>query len=159
MNGVDGVDRRQPSQTQNPRSLDRSVAAQHYRPDPRKRTLGGRHQIGIPAGFRSELVAGFLLELVAGFVGIRRLDQGYALSLAEEPAEPRRGGEGLDRQVGGGQPGHRAGNGNVQAAKCKAKGYRTKHNLKLRSTSSQAEYWTLYPFETATSRTEPFSIL
>jgi hypothetical protein len=60
-----------PSQAQNRRSLDRSVAAQHHRPDPRKRTLSGRHQIGIPAGFRSESVAGFLLELVAGFVGIR----------------------------------------------------------------------------------------
>jgi hypothetical protein len=62
-----------PSQAQNRRSLDRSVAAQHHRPDPRKRTLGGRHQIGIPAGFKSESVAGFLSELVAGFVGIRTL--------------------------------------------------------------------------------------
>ena len=47
----------------------------HDRPDPRKRTLGGRHQIGIPAGFKSESVAGFLLELVAGFVGIRTLPE------------------------------------------------------------------------------------
>jgi len=39
--------------------------------DPRKQTPGGRHQIGIPAGFKSESVAGFLLECVAGFVGIR----------------------------------------------------------------------------------------
>ena len=44
-----------PSQAQNPRSLDRSVAAQHHHLDPRKRTLGGRLQIGIPAGFRSEI--------------------------------------------------------------------------------------------------------
>jgi hypothetical protein len=42
---------RTPTQAQNRRSLDRSVGAQHHRPDPRKRTLGGRHQIGIPAGF------------------------------------------------------------------------------------------------------------
>ena len=34
-------------------------------------TPGGRHQIGTPAGFKSESVAGFLLECVAGFVGIR----------------------------------------------------------------------------------------
>ncbi|MFZ2108361.1 MAG: hypothetical protein WAV18_23820, partial [Roseiarcus sp.] len=40
---------------------------------PRKRTLGGRLQIGILAGFRSESVAGFLLECMAGFVGIRTL--------------------------------------------------------------------------------------
>jgi hypothetical protein len=32
---------------------------------------GGRHQIGTPAGFKSESVAGFLLECLAGFVGIR----------------------------------------------------------------------------------------
>jgi len=56
---------------ENPRSLDRSVRAKHHRPDPWKRTLGGRLQIGTPAGFRSESVAGFLLECVAGFVGIR----------------------------------------------------------------------------------------
>ena len=61
-----------PPQAQNRRSLDRSVAAQHHPPDPRKRTLRGRHQIGIPAGFKSELVAGFLLELVAGFVVAER---------------------------------------------------------------------------------------
>jgi hypothetical protein len=34
---------------------------------------GGRHQIGIPAGFKSESVAGFLVECVAGFVGNRSL--------------------------------------------------------------------------------------
>jgi hypothetical protein len=34
---------------------------------------GGRHQIGIPAGFKSESVAGFLLECLAGFIGIRKL--------------------------------------------------------------------------------------
>ena len=43
----------------------------------------------------------------------QRLDQGYALSVAEEPAEPRRGGEGLDRQAGGGQSGHHAGLANA----------------------------------------------
>ena len=65
-----------PSQAKNPRPLDQAAAPKHHRLDPRKRTLGGRLQIGIPAGFRSESVAGFLLELVAGFVGIRI----YALS-------------------------------------------------------------------------------
>jgi hypothetical protein len=35
------------------------------------RTPGGRHQIGIPAGFKSESVAGFLLECVADIIGIR----------------------------------------------------------------------------------------
>jgi hypothetical protein len=39
--------------------------------DPRKQTSGGRHQIGTPAGFKSESVAGFILECLAGFVGIR----------------------------------------------------------------------------------------
>ena len=39
--------------------------------DLRKQTVGGRHQIGTPAGFRSEWVAGFILECMAGFVGIR----------------------------------------------------------------------------------------
>ena len=38
-----------------------------------KQTPGGRHQIGTPAGFKSESVAGFLLECVAGFIGIRML--------------------------------------------------------------------------------------
>ena len=61
-----------PSQAQNPHPLDQSAARETSSPDPRKRTLGGRLQIGIPAGFRSESVAGFLLEWVAGFVGIRR---------------------------------------------------------------------------------------
>ena len=32
---------------------------------------GGRHQIGILAGFILEQVAGFILECMAGFVGIR----------------------------------------------------------------------------------------
>ena len=43
---------------------------------------GGRHQIGTPAGFKSESVAGFLLECPAGFIGIRiqgRLPRGYGL--------------------------------------------------------------------------------
>lgn len=39
--------------------------------DPRKQTSGGRHQIGTPAGFKSESVAGFRSESLAGFVGIR----------------------------------------------------------------------------------------
>ena len=37
----------------------------------RKQTVGGRHQIGTLAGFRSEWVAGFVLECMAGFIGIR----------------------------------------------------------------------------------------
>ena len=52
--------------------LDQRLRAKHHRRDPRKQTPSGRHQIGIPAGFKSELVAGFLLECVAGFVGIRK---------------------------------------------------------------------------------------
>jgi hypothetical protein len=70
----------------NPPSLDRSVGAQHHRLDPRKRTLGGRLQIGTVAGFGSESVAGFLLELVAGFVGIRTALPGVRqiLEIAEE---------------------------------------------------------------------------
>jgi hypothetical protein len=40
--------------------------------DLRKQTAGGRHQIGMLAGFRSEWVAGFVLECMAGFVGIRK---------------------------------------------------------------------------------------
>jgi len=51
--------------------LDQRLRAKHHRTDPRKQTPGGRHQIGTPAGFKSESVAGFLLECVAGFVGIR----------------------------------------------------------------------------------------
>jgi hypothetical protein len=50
-------------------SLDQRLRAKHHPIDPRKQTPGGRHQIGIPAGFKSESVAGFLLECVAGFVG------------------------------------------------------------------------------------------
>ena len=34
---------------------------------------GGRHQIGILAGFILEQVAGFILECMAGFVGIRKM--------------------------------------------------------------------------------------
>src|SRR5271155_6221020 len=52
--------------------LDLSGQAKHHLIDPRKQTPGGRHQIGTPAGFKSESVAGFLLECVAGFVGIRK---------------------------------------------------------------------------------------
>ena len=60
------------AETQIQTSLDQRLRAKHHRIDPRKQTPGGRHQIGIPAGFKSESVAGFLLECVAGFVGIRR---------------------------------------------------------------------------------------
>ena len=52
-------------------SLDQRLGAKHHRRDPRKQTPGGRHQIGIPAGFKSESVAGFLLESVADIIGIR----------------------------------------------------------------------------------------
>ena len=52
--------------------LDQPGQAKHHPFDPRKQTPGGRHQIGTPAGFKSELVAGFLLECPAGFVGIRK---------------------------------------------------------------------------------------
>ena len=55
----------------NPCPLDQSGQAKHHHFDPRKQTPDGRHQIGTPAGFKSESVAGFLLECVAGFVGIR----------------------------------------------------------------------------------------
>jgi hypothetical protein len=54
--------------------------------DPRKQTPGGRHQIGIPAGFKSESVAGFLLECLAGFIGIRTLPFGLAEIDARLPA-------------------------------------------------------------------------
>ena len=54
----------------NPGPLDPSGQAKHHPIDPRKQTPGGRHQIGTPAGFKSELVAGFLLECLAGFVGM-----------------------------------------------------------------------------------------
>ena len=54
----------------NPCLLDQSLRAKHHPFDPRKQTPGGRHQIGTPAGFKSESVAGFLLECPAGFVGI-----------------------------------------------------------------------------------------
>ena len=37
----------------------------------RKQSAGGRHQIGTPARFRSELVADFRLEYMADIVGIR----------------------------------------------------------------------------------------
>ena len=55
----------------NPWPLDQYDRAKHHHFDPRKQTPGGRHQIGTPAGFKSELVAGFLLECLAGFLGIR----------------------------------------------------------------------------------------
>jgi hypothetical protein len=62
----------------NPCPLDQSDQAKHHHFDPRKQTPDGRHQIGIPAGFKSESVAGFLLECVAGFVGIRTYCMGGA---------------------------------------------------------------------------------
>src|SRR6202167_2391683 len=65
----------------NPCPLDQSSQAKHHPLDPRKQTPGGRHQIGTPAGFKSESVAGFLLECVAGFIGIRRL---VTLTLRQE---------------------------------------------------------------------------
>src|SRR5271166_5355298 len=52
--------------------LDQSGQAKHHHFDPWKQTPGGRHQIGTPAGFKSESVAGFRLECLAGFVGIWR---------------------------------------------------------------------------------------
>jgi hypothetical protein len=55
----------------NPCPLDQSVRPKHHHFDPRKQTPGGRHQMGTPAGFKSETVADFRLECVAGFVGIR----------------------------------------------------------------------------------------
>src|SRR5208282_3690896 len=55
----------------NPCPLDQSVRPKHHLLDPRKQSPGRRHQIGTPAGFKSESVAGFLLECLAGFVGIR----------------------------------------------------------------------------------------
>jgi hypothetical protein len=55
-----------------PSPLDPNGQAKHHPFDPRKQTSGGRHQIGTPAGFKSELVAGFLLECPAGFIGIRK---------------------------------------------------------------------------------------
>ena len=51
--------------------LDQVGPLKHHPLDPWKRTTGGRLQIGMLAGFKSESVAGFLLECVAGFVGIR----------------------------------------------------------------------------------------
>ena len=59
-----------PNPCPNPCLLDGSLRSNHHRFDPRKQTPGGRHQIGTPAGFKSESVAGFLLECAAGFVGI-----------------------------------------------------------------------------------------
>ena len=64
--------RRPKSMPANRGRLDQTSKAKHHHFDPRKHTPGGRHQIGTPAGFKSESVAGFLLECVAGFVGIRR---------------------------------------------------------------------------------------
>ena len=62
-----------PAADPNPDPLDQRLRPKHHRIDPRKQTPGGRHQIGTPAGFKSESVAGFRLECVAGFVGIWRV--------------------------------------------------------------------------------------
>ena len=61
--------------------LDQVGPLKHHPLDPWKRTTGGRHQIGMLAGFRSESVAGFRLEGVAGFVGIRNV--GNCLNLRD----------------------------------------------------------------------------
>jgi hypothetical protein len=53
----------------NPCPLDQSGQAKHHHFDPRKQTPGGRHQIGTPAGFKSESVAGFLLECLRVQIG------------------------------------------------------------------------------------------
>ncbi len=52
------------------------------------RPPGGRHQIGTPAGFKSESVAGFLLECVAGFVGIRTETQMLMTRQLSNPFPP-----------------------------------------------------------------------
>ena len=65
--------------------LDQRLRAKHHRRDPRKQTPSGRHQIGIPAGFKSESVAGFLLECVAGFVGIRNGTKSSAIPSSRPP--------------------------------------------------------------------------
>jgi len=49
-------------QAQNQCPLDQAAAPKHHGRDPWMQTLGGRLEIGIPAGFRSEQVAGFILE-------------------------------------------------------------------------------------------------
>ena len=69
--------------------LDQSGQAKHHHSDPRKHTSGGRHQIGTPAGFKSESVAGFLLECVAGFVGIRRRIENCQIGVFLGYASPR----------------------------------------------------------------------
>lgn len=55
---------RRPKSIPNPSQLDQSVRPKHHHFDPRKQTPGGRHQIGTPAGFKSESVADFRLECV-----------------------------------------------------------------------------------------------
>ena len=72
-------------------SLDQRLGAKHHRRDPRKQTPGGRHQIGIPAGFKSESVAGFLLESVADIIGIRRGSVQAVLRAADGRAVPAAG--------------------------------------------------------------------
>jgi len=51
-----------PHGAQNPPPLDRAAPPKHHDRDPRKQTQGGRLEIGIPAGFKSEQVASFVLE-------------------------------------------------------------------------------------------------
>ena len=53
--------------------LDHATNRKDHLIDPQRRPRGGRHQIGIAAGFGSEQVAGFRLECMAGFVGIRNM--------------------------------------------------------------------------------------
>ena len=144
----------------NPCPLHQSVRPKHHQSDPRKQTPGGRHQIGIPAGFKSESAADFRLECVAGFVGIRKRREhrhgGGVRGRDQRELRQRRDHVRQvpchqTRQRGGRSGASRGGeeqlslrsidtglsnglleaiNGNVQAAKRKAKGYRTKRNLK-----------------------------
>ncbi len=81
--------------------LDQSGQAKHHHVDPRKQTPGGRHQIGTPAGFKSESVAAFLLECVAGFVGIRILALiGRINVLIAENAQLKERVAGLEAKLG-----------------------------------------------------------
>ena len=65
--------------------LDQPGQAKHHPFDPRKQTSGGRHQIGTPAGFKSESVAGCLLECLAGFVGIRTVSTAASIGTTISP--------------------------------------------------------------------------
>jgi hypothetical protein len=65
--------------SQKPRPLDLSAKPKHDPLDPWKRTLSGRLQIG--------MVAGFILECMAGFVGIRTVCPDVARSTASDIAD------------------------------------------------------------------------